>query len=190
MAHTVNAVVSALDRFRVGVPLGPIPLPGRVTDAFDVFIGYLVLDAWIGNTDRHHENWGALRQRNQASQTLTLAPTFDHASSLGRELRDARRTNQGNPLQGTPAERYAKRAKSAFYAGDASGRQLSTREVLAEAATLRPQAADAWLERLSGVNPEAVKEAVVCVPKAHMSDTAKAFACALLACNAKLLGAR
>ncbi len=27
-----------------------------------VFAGYLILDAVIGNTDRHHENWGLLRR--------------------------------------------------------------------------------------------------------------------------------
>jgi hypothetical protein len=49
---------------------------------------------------------------------------------------------------------------------------------------------NAVVSALDGVDPQAVKDTVDCVPKAHMSDTAKAFACALLACNAKLLGAR
>ena len=56
--HTVGAVMSALERLRVGLPLTPVPLPSGVNDAFDVFLGYLLLDAWIGNTDRQHENWG------------------------------------------------------------------------------------------------------------------------------------
>jgi len=55
------------------------------------FSGYLVLDAVIGNTDRHHENWGILIERNGQNGLRRLAPSFDHASSLGRELSDDRR---------------------------------------------------------------------------------------------------
>jgi len=50
-----------------------------------------VLDAVIGNTDRHHENWGILLRRTKRRWMGMLAPTFDHASSLGRELRDETR---------------------------------------------------------------------------------------------------
>ena len=42
------------------------------------FVGYVLLDAWIANQDRHHENWGALRHGDE----LRLAPTFDHGASL------------------------------------------------------------------------------------------------------------
>jgi hypothetical protein len=31
--------------------------PDGITTAIDTFVGYLLLDAWIGNGDRHHENW-------------------------------------------------------------------------------------------------------------------------------------
>ena len=42
--------------------------------------GYLVFDALIGNTDRHHENWAILLRA--PTSILEVAPTFDHASSL------------------------------------------------------------------------------------------------------------
>jgi hypothetical protein len=189
-SHTVASVLSALEHFHVGLPHAPAALPGAVRDAFGAFTGYLLLDAWIGNTDRHHENWGVLRQRDQPSQTLVLAPTFDHASSLARELGDGRRTDKGNPKQGTPVERYAKRAVSAFYVSDGSGRQLTTWEAFAEAAARRPKAAKDWLRRLSAISEHTVKAVVEAVPSSRMSDTAKAFACALLEQNAKLVGAR
>jgi hypothetical protein len=56
---------------------------------------YMVFDALIGNTDRHHENWGLKVQLASPSPTshwITTAPSFDHASSLGRELLDAKRS--------------------------------------------------------------------------------------------------
>jgi hypothetical protein len=57
---------------------GPLP-------ALSVFIGYLIFDALIGNTDRHHENWGITILGDPNRLTFNLAPSFDHASSLGRE---------------------------------------------------------------------------------------------------------
>lgn len=55
---------------------------------------YMVLDALVGNTDRHHENWGLLLQvrTDTRAVALSVAPSYDHASSLGRELLDERRT--------------------------------------------------------------------------------------------------
>jgi hypothetical protein len=52
---------------------------------------YFVLDALICNTDRHHENWGFLMtyqpvDSENVNDQLKMAPSFDHASSLGREL--------------------------------------------------------------------------------------------------------
>jgi hypothetical protein len=52
---------------------------------------YLVLDAIIGNTDRRHENRAILRKRVGDRWQGIVAPTFDHASSLGRELLDPTR---------------------------------------------------------------------------------------------------
>lgn len=74
----------------------------RIFKSFDIFTArryselcryrmaeYLVFDAVIGNVDRHHENWGILRKQSKDGQARgRIAPSFDHASSLGRELRD------------------------------------------------------------------------------------------------------
>jgi HipA-like C-terminal domain len=53
---------------------------------------YMVLDALIGNTDRHHENWGFRLTLGRADNEFpfSVAPSYDHASSLGREYLDER----------------------------------------------------------------------------------------------------
>jgi hypothetical protein len=117
LEYTVSAVANILSRVGIHLPSAPRPLPDTVTDAVGLFVGYLLLDAWIGNTDRHHENWGLLWQRTGARPKFVLAPSYDHASSLGRELSDDARTRRGNPAHGSPVERYARRARSAFYPG-------------------------------------------------------------------------
>jgi hypothetical protein len=39
--------------------------------------------------DRHHENWGVVVMTDEYGETsFSLAPTFDHASSLGRNESD------------------------------------------------------------------------------------------------------
>ena len=89
-AHTVERVMLNLRRWVPALPLEWNP-PPFVGNAVDTFIGYLLLDALTGNTDRHHENWGVIRL---PEGTVHLAPTFDHASSLGRNLLDDERAER------------------------------------------------------------------------------------------------
>ena len=50
------------------------------------FVDLLLLDAVIGNSDRHQDNWSII----QAPPALTkLAPSYDHGSSLGRDWAEA-----------------------------------------------------------------------------------------------------
>ena len=56
-------------------------------DAFDVFVGYLLLDALIANRDRHEQNWAVLRPQ-LLGPSVRLCPSYDHASSLGYNLAD------------------------------------------------------------------------------------------------------
>ena len=105
---------------------------------WEVFVGYLVLDALIGNTDRHEENWAVV----VSESGHYLASTFDHASSLGFLLSDAQREERltSKDRNRTP-EAFADRAKTPFAAkphpidavanarildgGDAAGRWIN-----------------------------------------------------------------
>lgn len=69
----------------------PPPDTAPELTAFDVFVGYLILDAWIGNADRHEQNWAVLEPETGADARRLLSPTFDHASSLGYGLTEEQR---------------------------------------------------------------------------------------------------
>lgn len=77
--------------------------------------GYFVLDAMICNTDRHHDSWGLLTgPRAFGGNEYIVAPTFDHASSLGRELQDERREEM---LNTEGFRRYIATVAKSFCAG-------------------------------------------------------------------------
>lgn len=55
------------------------------------FAGFLVLDALIGNQDRHSENWSI---EITPDGTYHLAPSYDHATSLGIVQRNPEKLNR------------------------------------------------------------------------------------------------
>jgi hypothetical protein len=182
--HTVGAVMTALQghghRVRPGV------LSASESDAFSAFVGYLMLDALIGNTDRHHENWGVITQSSTSGTLTWLAPSYDHASSLGRELDDDKRKRRlDGSGRGTVAD-YADRAVSAFWA-DSGEQKLSTLEAFEVAGRQRPSALSAWLDRLSVLQPEFLSGAVELVPESRLSATGKRFTQEVLRYNRQRL---
>lgn len=58
--HTLDNIFAALSRPAIGLPDG-FDVPVTIRAAEDLFVGYLLLDALIGNADRHHENWALIR---------------------------------------------------------------------------------------------------------------------------------
>jgi hypothetical protein len=80
-------------------------------DLLDKFAEMIVFDAWIGNMDRHHENWGVSEhitirtgQRVIDPQVLKhkrhFSPLYDHGSSLLFELDENKVTRYLQNLDG------------------------------------------------------------------------------------------
>lgn len=174
--HTIDNVLRVLSMPKIMPPEGS-SITGM--DAVDVFIGYLLLDTLIGNSDRHHENWALLRLDNR----VTLAPTYDHASSLGRELRDDAR----HDILRRGIDNYARKARSALYATLADHRPLSPRAAFLTAAATRPRAHAEWLARLAGLSEAALRQIIEKVHPERISPEATAFAIALMGHNQRLL---
>lgn len=133
---------------------------------WDVFVGYLVLDALIGNTDRHEENWAVI----QSEPDLYLAPTFDHASSLGFLLSDcAREERLSTRDQNFTPEGFADRAKSRFYC------RPHPIDVVAAARMLDGRAAEEhWLNQPEGIDD--LVAPIWAIPEHRMSEPARHFA--------------
>ena len=82
--HSLENIRRVLDG---ALPPPGCELPFDIT-AFDVFAGYVVLDAWVANRDRHDNNWAVLRPIARSADPLRLCGSYDHASSLGFNVTD------------------------------------------------------------------------------------------------------
>lgn len=185
--HTVEAVLRVLGEPFVGPPTSVQPGPGLST-AVQWFLGYLLLDALIGNTDRHHENWGVLERVDAPERQVTLAPSYDHASSLGRELREEDRAARlDGKDRGRTVAAYAKAGRSALYRTPEDPRTMSPIDAFAEAMRAQEDAGRAWLTRLGSLDDATLAGIVNRVPGERASELARRFAIALMNENRRAL---
>lgn len=185
--HTVGAVLDVLGQPFVYPPVQAQSIAG-VSSAADWFVGYLVLDALIGNTDRHHENWGVLERVGSRERYVSLAPSYDHASSLGRELRDEERSARlaGQDRRRTVAS-YARRTRSALYRSPTDTKPMSPIDASREAMCLALEAGRTWLRRIEVIDDATLTSILERLPSELVSDASKRFAFALVSENRRVL---
>ena len=147
-------------------------------------MGYLLLDAWIGNSDRHHENWAIL----QRDDGRFLSPSYDHASSLGRNEPDARMAGR---LRGTDprstVEAYANKCRSALYETPDAVHPMTTRDAFAFAVKNRATAGEYWLSRLRALDDQRASEILESIPDERCSAVHRRFASRILEINRRHL---
>jgi len=182
--HTVEVVVEVLGSLGPPGAAWMGATPEGIGTALDVFAGYVMLDAWIANQDRHHETWGALGD----GEPMTLAPTFDHGAALARNLTDKEREERLTTRdRNRTVEAFAKAGRSAFYAEAVDSRPLGTLDAFHAFGAAVPEAKNRWLGRLGGVNREAVYGILKRVPSERMSPTCRDFTLELLLTNQRRL---
>lgn len=171
--YTVAAVQAALDGVQA-----PLEFAGpSIMDGFDVWAGYLVLDAWVAGRDRHHENWGVL----SSQQGRTLAPSYDHGNALGFQERPEHiLTLNADPQQ---RARWLSRGRSHHFAGRPALVDLA-HEALQSASE---DARNFWKTQLSSLDSVAMSDIVRSVPREIMSDPAHTFALDILTGNRERL---
>lgn len=152
-------------------------------------VGYFVLDALVGNTDRHHENWGIILRRvavptPSKSQGLSMrlqasiAPTFDHGSCLGRELLDER----AELLLAEPRgiHRYIRKATGGIFADDQARKGLSPMALVERIAATYPALVKPWQNRVGGLPADFALPLLDRIPDHIMSQTSRKFVVAFL----------
>ena len=185
--HTIDGVFDALQQSDCEMPLNWDP-PKDLTTAYEVFTGYLLLDALIGNTDRHHENWGILQEPDESMARRHLAPTYDHAACLGFNLQDAAKAARlSSNDSGFQVEAYAEKALSALYANQSDSKPLTTIGAFQLAANRHSRATEAWMSSLQRLGEDRFQAILLEVPQQRLSAESSKFALRMLLHNRKRL---
>ncbi len=173
-SHTVENIIKAIRAM--------FPKANEHRTVLRQLASYLVLDALIGNTDRHHENWGLLWQVlvniDEVSEAVRLekqydiAPSFDHASSLGRELLDEKRADI---LRRGAVEAYVRRGKGGIFFPDGK-RGANPLELVESTANDHLDYFQPTLAVLRGIPLAKLTDILDRVPRDRISNDACAFA--------------
>lgn len=167
--YTVDAVKLALE----GVQPPDAYLIEGLT-AFDLWAGYLVLDAWVAGRDRHHENWAVL---TGPQHRRVLAPSFDHGNALG--FQEPKEEHERLAADPPSLLRWAVRGTSHHFAG-----RPQLVELAHDAQELTSvHARDIWLSQLAAVSEDDVIAILHQVPTEIMSDASRTFCQRLLMLN-------
>lgn len=173
--YTLKAVWVALDGF--GPPSG---MSAPISTAAEAFAGYLVFDALIANTDRNHENWAAVMPLRGQPR---LAPSFDHATSLGFQEPADRKHAWLTDTHGDAVRRWIEKGQSSHFEGKPGLVELAC------AAMGRVPAAVAayWRERVASLSPDAWRATIDTVPADLLSQPDRTFASEIVRLNRERL---
>ena len=153
--------------------------PSKADSVLTSLAAYMVLDALIGNTDRHHENWGLKLAVAGQSRILDVAPSFDHASSLGRELRDERRAVL---MAENRVAWYVGKGRGGLFKDPNQPHGANPLSLVRLAARAYPNYFRAALERVAALQPATVDAILAALPSARASAVAIQFASAMIRC--------
>ncbi len=168
--YTIENVLKALDRVNVKPPCNwETPIPAIDTGA-KLFVGYMLLDCYVTNSDRHDHNWSVM----SVGERLELVPSFDHGISLGSTDEDE---DKPNLVLSDYVDRYS---QSCFQEGY---KKLSTLTIFNRAAQLYPEAARIWQEKLRSITNAQIDRIFDRLPEGRITPTADRFARQLLAHN-------
>lgn len=163
-----------------------------IQEPVELFILYLMFDCWIGNQDRHDQNWGLVL--GKAQDGTVMAPSFDHASSMACRMFDKERSKRLNTSDvGYSIETYLGRARTPFFSHDRDC-QLKTLECFQFSVELakKQKVLSKWVEKLESIDRSEVEQVLAKVPSEFgMSDIAVEFTANYLDANKRrLLGVK
>jgi len=184
--HNFQNIVNALEK-RFRTPEVRLSVSKR-------FVGYLVLDALVGNTDRHHENWGIVIKPVVQNDTggvpvskrrIGLAPTFDHGSSLGRELLEDR----ARQLVADPQaiNRYIRKATGGIFQNARARKGMSPIALVELIAATYPELVRPWKDRVAALPEDFAAPMISSVPASCMTEASREFVLAFLSASRKMI---
>ena len=170
--HTLKNILSTVDSL--------MPNHDAKVEAAIAIGGMITLDALIVNVDRHHENWCVFRSREQNGVKHCIGPSFDHASSLGRELNSDKIDSWLRSGLANRGEWYVNKARGAIYWNSSGSKGTNPLELLRLAYGEWPEMIEPWLERLSRIDIEELCRLLDEIPDGYIEQPCREFTADLL----------
>ena len=173
----------------IEVALSEVEAPPGTDDhdltAFDHFVGYLLLDALVANRDRHEQNWAVLEP--QLGEDLArLAPSYDHATSLGFNLRDDDRCKRIADTQAL--ERFAAHGTAWRFEHPKGQRPPALVDLAVAALALAsPRGRQHWIDTVRRLDLIPACQALNGVEVSGLSEPARTFISLILDLNLRRL---
>lgn len=174
--HSAENIRTALAEVKPP-PQSQLPFPAT---GFDVFVGFLMLDAWVANMDRHDHNWAVLLPTTSSGGPMRLCGSYDHGNSLGFNVTDEKR--QVRLADPASLERWCLKGIAQRFDCRPDGSHLTLVELAVEALALASPGAQAhWPQQLHKIDNAQVMGILARVPE--MSEPARSFAVNVLDIN-------
>ena len=148
-----------------------------------------LFDCWIGNTDRHHENWGLIRNNLYSDEeSFAITPAYDHGAALCSSLLPEAKQSlltKGN------IEKYYRKGASALYG---SGKKTLKFTELADLCFQKEReltgsirACAALVDQINNVDSSAILGILDKIPGQLMNEPDKEFTIGYLLVSARVL---
>ncbi|MEN4466848.1 HipA domain-containing protein [Mycolicibacterium conceptionense] len=173
--HSLTRIAHALTSAQVEPPAGgPAGL-----DAFDVFAGYMLLDAWIANRDRHDDNWAILIPPPGEDSKYRLCGSYDQSSSLGYNVNPKMAARILNEPDGV--SRWAHKGTAHRFESGPDGPITLVDHAVRALQMCRPVVRALWIDNLRTVTQDMMDDLLDSVP--DLSDLCRTFASEVLRIN-------
>lgn len=168
--HTLDNIYQAIGKL--------FPDPEENEKILKQLASYMVIDGLVGNVDRHHENWGLVGylETNEDGDNefiVYVAPTYDHASCLGRELLDIRIDRILTSSDGVSG--YISKGRGAIYLSPSSPRGENPLKLVEFGSRRFPQYFDDVLDAVKAVCLDDILQLVDKIPADRISSSALQF---------------
>lgn len=173
--HSLERIAAALTGAQVAPPLdGPDGF-----SAFDVFAGYMVLDALIANRDRHDDNWSVLVPPPGGDAGYRLCGSYDQSSSLGYNVNPKLATR----MLGEPGgvSQWARNGTAHRFEHGPQGPVTLVDHAVTALLMCRPAVRAFWIGNLGEVTQDRMDGLLNSVP--DLSDLCRRFASEVLRIN-------
>lgn len=135
---------------------------------FKSFLGIMVFDALVGETDRHEENWGLLKTGNQ----YELSPLYDSGCNLLREFKNPDIANKY--YDGIKDfDKYIERSKTLIY--KENGEKYRHMELIKQLYNDYPEIIGKELINLEKLTDKKIKKILNKIPKKFLEKKHKEY---------------